>query len=250
MRARPLAALAAAAVLATACGGVLKNEYEYEEDLFLALDGSATLYVNASVPALVALRGVDLPLDPRARLDRRTLRALFEGPGLDVRTPTLSRRDGRRFVHVRVDAEHVDRLAAAAPLSWSTYAFTPGEESVEFRQTVGGAEGKDVGNVGWTGSELVAFRLHLPSRVAFHNSPSGEVRRGNILAWEQPLAERLRGAPLDIQARMEPRSILYTTLLLFAGTGVAALGTLALVVWWMARPSSWSRDPTAPRHPS
>ena len=58
----------AAAVAAAGCGsGVLKKQYEYEEELYLSLDGSATLSVNASVPALVALRGVDLNVSPRVR---------------------------------------------------------------------------------------------------------------------------------------------------------------------------------------
>ena len=57
----------------------------------------------------------------------------------------------------------------------------------------GGAAGKDVGNVGWTGRELVAFRLHLPSKITYHTTRQ---RRGNILVWEQPLADRLRGVPL------------------------------------------------------
>ena len=43
------------------------------------------------------------------------------------------------------------------------------------------AAGQDVGDVGWDGEELVAVRLHLPSRVTFHNSPSREIQRGNII---------------------------------------------------------------------
>ena len=43
-----------------------EEAYEYEEELYLGLDGSATLNVNASVPALVALRGVDLNQSARA----------------------------------------------------------------------------------------------------------------------------------------------------------------------------------------
>ena len=52
--------MALLATIATSidCSGVLSRKYEYEEDIYLALDGSATVYVNAAVPALVALRGV------------------------------------------------------------------------------------------------------------------------------------------------------------------------------------------------
>jgi hypothetical protein len=88
--------------------------------------------------------------------------------------------------------------------------------------------------VGWTGNERVAFRMHLPSRIPFHNSPTG-VGRGNILEWEQPLSARLAGEPIDMRVQMEPQSILYSTLLLFAGTIVAAAVTFGVVIWWVAR---------------
>ena len=85
-RADLVAPLLALAVLVTSCAGggrLLKKQYEYEEELYLSLDGSATLNVNASVAALVALRGVDLPVDPHARLDRETVRALYAMPGVE-----------------------------------------------------------------------------------------------------------------------------------------------------------------------
>ena len=95
-----LCAVLCCSAIAAACSGrVLKPQYEYEEELYLDLDGSATLNLNASVPALVALHGADLPTDPRARLDRQRLRELFAGSPSDV-TLSLSRRDGRRFVHI------------------------------------------------------------------------------------------------------------------------------------------------------
>src|SRR5262245_42697292 len=109
----------ATTLLTVSCaGGLLKKQYEYEEELYPALDGSATLYVNASIPALVALRGVDLDVNPHTRFDRRKVRALFSGPGVTVNTPTSSRRDGRRFVHVRIDVDDVRALSSIAPLAW------------------------------------------------------------------------------------------------------------------------------------
>ena len=226
--------LVALVVLAAGCRGLLKPEYEYEEDLELALDGSATLYVNGSVPALVALRGLDLDVNPRARFDRARVRSLFEAPGLDVRV-TSSRRHGRRFVHVRVDARSLDDLERAAPLAWSSYQFDRQGDVVAVHQVVGSAVGKPVGDVGWTGRELVAFRLHAPSQIPYHNAPSRTVERGNILVWEQALAARLKGEPVDIRVQLETESILARTLILFGSTIVAALFTFALVIWWMAR---------------
>jgi hypothetical protein len=245
VRASCVAVVIVLAIAASSCRGVLKKEYEYEEELYLDLDGSATLYVNASVPALVALRGVDLDTNPRARFDRQRVRAIFEGPHVTVRTPTSSRRNGRRFVHVRVDADRLADLQALAPFAWSTYSMRRRDEVIEFRQIVGAPAAKPVGDVGWTGGELVAFRMHLPSRIPYHNAPSGDVRRGNILEWEQPLAERLKGARLDIQAHMATQSILYSTLLLFGGTILAAAATFALVIWLIARKGRTSQVATS-----
>ena len=225
----------ACAVVTSACAGrgVFKPEYEYEEELYLALDGSATLNVNASVASLVALRGFTLDPNPRARLDRAAVRTLFEGPAAEVSKVSLSRRDGRRFVHVSIDVSDVRRLATLAPFAWSTYRLDRQGDIVAFRQAIGPSAGQPV-NAGWTGQELVAFRMHLPSEIPFHNSPAG-VQRGNILEWEQPLVDRLKGEPLDLQVQLEPESILYTTLLLFGSTVVAAAVTFALLIWWVAR---------------
>jgi hypothetical protein len=46
---------------------------------------------------------------------------------------------------------------------------------------------------------------------------------------------RLNGEPLDLQVNMEPRSILYSTLLLFGGTVLAVAATFAIVIWLIAR---------------
>ncbi|MBM3777334.1 MAG: hypothetical protein FJW23_03715 [Acidimicrobiia bacterium] len=231
------AAVAALALLAAGCSsGGLAREYEYEENLYLDLDGSATLYVSASVPALAALRGLDLDVDPRARFDADAIRALYEGPGVDVAALSTSRRDSRRFVHLQLDADNLSSLTALAPLSWSWYGFEREGELFAFRQVVGAAASRPVGDVGWTGEELVAFRLHLPSRIESHHAPDG-VERGNILTWEQRLSDRLRSAPLELQARIEAESILVNTLVLFGSTVVAALMALATIVWWIARPS-------------
>ena len=65
VRAALLIVLIAAGATA-ACGGrIFGKQYEYEEDLYLATDGSADLIVNASIPALVSLRGLDARHRPR-----------------------------------------------------------------------------------------------------------------------------------------------------------------------------------------
>jgi len=243
--------LALAALLLSACSGrLVKKQYEYEEELFLGLDGSATLNVNASVPALVALRGVDLNPSPRARFERDRIRAFYDSPGVTVTALSSSRRYGRRFVHVSMDVADVRALQRVAPFAWSTYRFGREGDSYEFKQVVGAAtSGKPPGDVGWDGSELVAFRVHLPSKIAYHNAPSRRVERGNIVEWEQTLAERMRGTPVDIDVQIETQSILARTLLLFATTIVAAFATLGVILWLVARKGRRGSNPRTANHP-
>ena len=230
---RPAFVLVVIAVLASiACGSVIARKYEYEEEIFLSLDGSATVYVNASVPALVALRGVPLPLDPNARLDRTVVRDIYSTPVSRVASVTTSRREGRRYVHLRIGVDDIRRLGEAAPFAWSTYRYLEGD-TFEFAQHMQASAAREVGNVGWDGDELIAVRLHLPSKVTFHNSPSRRIERGNIIVWEQPLSERIKGTPLEVEARMEKESILFRTLALFGAMGVLVVFTFIAAIWFV-----------------
>lgn len=220
-------------LLSAACSNVISRKYEYEEEIFLALDGSASVYVNASVPALVALRGAGLPVDPAARLDRQVVRDLYTSPVTQVANVNTSRRDGRRYVHLRINVADIRKLNEAAPFAWSHYRYQDKDGLFEYGQTVQAPAGKDVGNVGWEGNELVAFRLHLPSKVEFHNSPSRIIERGNIIVWEQPLAERRKGTPLDLTVRMQTESILFRTLALFGVMMAVVAVTFAAAIWFV-----------------
>jgi len=226
------ALLLIASLASIACGSVIARKYEYEEEIFLALDGSATVYVNASVPALVALRGVPLPLDPNARLDRTVVRDIYSTPVSRVASVTTSRREGRRYVHLRIGVDDIRRLGEAAPFAWSTYRYLEGD-TFEFAQHMQASAAREVGNVGWDGDELIAVRLHLPSKVTFHNSPSRRIERGNIIVWEQPLSERIKGTPLEVEARMEKESILFRTLALFGAMGVLVVFTFIAAIWFV-----------------
>ena len=225
-------------IAAAACGGSgLFRQYEYEEEMYLSLDGRATIFVNSSIQALNALRGTSFDARPTARVDRDAVRRYFTGPEARVTRVTTSRRRGRQFVHVRLEVDDIERLAEAKPFAWSTYRLDRQSEIVVFKQGVGAAasDQSQATAATWDGDELAAFRIHIPSVVEWHNAGADNLRRGNIVVWEQPLAERLRGVPLDIEVRMEPQSILYSTLLLFA----AMFGLVAMVfggtIWWVAR---------------
>jgi hypothetical protein len=244
-RAVALAVLAAALAASSACNsGLFGRQYEYEEDLFLALDGTATIVVNTSVPALVALRGLDLGSAGKDRLDAARLRAAYESPVASVtRISPPWRRAGRRFVQIRVEVRDIRKLGEDAPFSWSRYALGPQNGHHVFEQHVGASALRPgtLQNVGWTGSEIVAFRVHLPSRILWHNArdlDTGQPRspaRGNILSWEQHLTDRLDGTPVDIRVEMDSQSILHRTLWLFAGAFLAAVTVLALLIWFTIR---------------
>jgi hypothetical protein len=240
----------------TTSGGGLFRQYEYEEEVYVSLDGTATVYVNASLAALNALRGTSFATAPNAPLDREAVRAFFSTPVTRVNGQiSASRRSNRRFIHVKLDVDDIRRLGEAAPFAWSKYEFKRDGDLYLYRQAIG--PGKNVKNVedlenvenvknsgnvrnldgdaaaraGWNGRETVAFRLHLPSEIRYHNN--GRRTRGNILTWEQPLADRLRGTPIALDARMDPESILYRTLWLFGWTFLAVAITFGLVIWWV-----------------
>jgi hypothetical protein len=115
------------------------------------------------------------------------------------------------------------------------YTFGKDGDVLAYRQVVGPAAGKAVGDVGWNGQEIVAFRLHLPSNVVDTNALAENHKRGNILVWEQLLTDRLRGEPLTLEARIESESILSQTLLLFGVTFLAVAVLFGLVLWWVMR---------------
>ncbi|BCS31274.1 hypothetical protein TBR22_A04740 [Luteitalea sp. TBR-22] len=231
-----LALTALALLLLASCARPFGRQYEYEEEIYIDLDGSARVVVNTSLAALAALHGLDVPLDPAVPIDRDAIRALYASPVTEVtRVSRPWRRDGRRFVQVRLDVSDVRRLPETRPFAWARYTFARQGEAVQYVQELGASVNKAVGDVGWDGSELVAVRMHVPSRVTFHNAPSRLVERGNILSWEQPLKARLAGEPLRIEARFGVQRILVMTVALFLAAMAAAAVTLTGLIWWVVR---------------
>lgn len=243
-RARAVMCLVAVALATTSCERGLGRQYEYEEQLYLGLDGSASVVVNSSIAALVALRGLHLDADPDARIDRDEVRRGFADPRIRItRVSRPWRRAGRRFVQVRFDVDDVRDLGKVAPLAWSTYGFVSDGQQVVYTQTIGAATNSPPAGVNWSGSELVGFKFHMPSRISYHNAPTREVERGNILTWEQTLAERLRGTPMAIEVRMDARSIFARTMTLFFGSVGTALLLLVAAIWWVRRKGQAANRP-------
>jgi hypothetical protein len=245
MRARAATLAAASLVIVAvsmACRNPFGRKYEYEEQVYLRVDGSATVLIDASIHALVALR--NLPLDPLAStgVDRDRVRAIFTSSSCgDVRVGQPWVRSGRRFVQVQLDVEDLHILESCGPLSWSSYRFERDATSIRYEQVVGPPAVGKLADVNWDGSELVAFKLHAPSRISYHNvkrledGSNGKADRGNILTWEQRLSDRRAGQPVTMEARMGSESILFRTLWLFGGALAAAIATLGAIIWWTIR---------------
>jgi hypothetical protein len=245
------------AIAAAGCSGrhgLLGPEYEYEEDLTLSLDGSASLVVNSSLPALAALRGLVIAGDTHTRADqiRDQVQKIYSSPYATVVRVTQWTRHGRRYFGVRLRVPDIRQLPKASPFSWEKFELRDDGQLITYRDTLGASSFKpgSLTNVGWQGNELVAFRLHLPSRIRFHNSRDVDTNaprdpsRGNILTWEQRLTDRLDGRPIAwaedhtpgvMEVRMDRESILYRTLWLFGLAFLAALLVLALLIWLTLR---------------
>jgi hypothetical protein len=264
MRAAAVAIVLAA--FAGACsgrGGPLGPEYEYEEDLTLGLNGSANLVVNASVPALVTLRGLPLNPDLRTRGDqlKKQIQELYASPYTKVGRISMWTRRGRRFAGIHLTVPDIRSLPKALPFSWATYDLHEQGDQIVFRHALGKASVNATvpPGGGWQGNEIVAFRLHLPARIRYHNSRDLQTNkprspaRGNILTWEQRMADRLAGKPIAyaedktpdvMEVRMDRESILYRTLWLFGLAFLAALLVIGGLIWLtMRRGGSESQAP-------
>jgi uncharacterized membrane protein len=81
----------------------------------------------------------------------------------------------------------------------------------------------------------MAVRFHLPSKVYEHRNAMDGVERGNIVGWRQDVRAALGGGRLDVGALIDRRSILVSTIGLFATAIVLALAILGGVILWVRR---------------
>ena len=113
MRIRAVVLLVAA--LSVSCGGDgggLFRQYEYEEEMYLSLDGSATIYVNSSVAALNALRSIQTFDDKK----RTTAEAMAYSAALGV----TSNFDMGGFL-IPGSPDHEDEFTFDGAASWDPY---------------------------------------------------------------------------------------------------------------------------------
>jgi len=226
---RPLLAL----LLAASLRGCVA--YEFEHEFWLRVDGSGTVNVTARPElwaAMKGVRGVEVADEDAAR---QALRAVFEASGLRVRRVTLTHRHGRPYLFVSADFSDVNRLAGTPAFPDLALSLRPdGSENLHldgrWARPAGLPDPPPDGRDG-----LMAVRFHLPSKVYAHRNAVAGVERGNIVGWRETVTEGLAGRPLEVGATMDRRSILLSTVGLFAGAILAALVILAGVLFGVLR---------------
>jgi len=198
--------------------------YEYEHEFWLRVDGSGTVYVTGRPALWAAFKGLPAADDDDAT--REAARALFERSGLRVRRVTLTHRGGRPYLFVSADFGDVNRLEGSPAFPDLQLKLSREGDRLklwgDWRRPA--AASRDAGASDRDG--LMAVRFHLPSRIYDHrNAPDG-VERGNIVGWRQDVAAALDGGTLSFGATMDDRSILGSTVTLFAWAIAGALGVL------------------------
>jgi hypothetical protein len=208
-------------------------KYEYEHEFWLKVNGSGRVHVTGQPWLWNAFKAVGRADDPEATVTTESVRALFERAGLSVRRVTLTHREGRPYIFIAADFDHVSRLAASPAFPDLDIRMAPEGERLRLsgvwrRPAPAGAPGRPAPG-------LMAVRFHLPSKVYEHHNAAAGVERGNIVAWRQELSAALRGEPLAFGALIDDRSILWSTVGLFAVAIALALATLAAGLYFFLR---------------
>lgn len=223
--------LAAALLLVVTFRGCVR--YEYEHEIWLKVDGSGSLRVTGRPALWAAFKGLRLDDQDPAAI-KKAARALFERSGLEVTKVVLVRRRGHRYLSVTADFDDVNRISytPAFPDLRLGIRHDAGRLELDgsWQRPLDAAAGGDDARDG-----LMAVRLHLPSKVYSHRRAVEGLERGNILTWRQETAAALDGGRIEFGAELDERSILFSTVMLFAGAVVLAVLLLALALWVLVR---------------
>ncbi len=208
--------------------------YEYEHEFWLRTDGSGSVQVTGRPALWTAFKRLGSADDPEGTATREAARALFEASGLRVRRVTLTRREGRPYLFVAADFADVNRLAGTP--AFPDLRLSLRREGGRLRLEGEWRRPEPAPDLGARARDgLMAVRFHLPSRVHEHRNAAAGVERGNIVAWWQDVAHGRDGQPLLVGALMGSRSILGSTIVLFAAAIALALAVLAVGLWFTVR---------------
>jgi hypothetical protein len=214
--------------------------YEYEHEFWLRVDGSGSVSVTGRPELWASMKGLAAAEASSPDEARRAVRALFEASGLRVRRVTLTHRRGRPYLFVAADFADVNRLAGTRAFPDLALSLRRDGETLRL-------EGR------WSRPSRLpepppsardgqmAVRFHLPSKVYSHHNAFAGVERGNIVGWRQTVMEGLAGRTLELGAAMDRRSILLSTVGLFAAAIVIAFTLLAGGLYWVVRSGRGSK---------
>jgi hypothetical protein len=208
--------------------------YEYEHEIWLNVDGSGTIEVTGPPALWTAFKSLPLPEGGDPEAVKRAARELVERSGLEVRRVTLTKRRGRPYLHVVADFRDVNRISYTPAFPDLRVGLRreggrlhlDGSWQRPIEALPGGAADRD---------GTMAVRFHLPSKVYGHRNAAFGVERGNILGWLQQTGAALDGGRLEFGAEMDERSILFSTVMLFAGAVVLAVLLLAAALLAVVR---------------
>jgi hypothetical protein len=221
-----------ALLLATALRGCVA--YEYEHEFWLRVDGSGTVNVTARPELWAAMKGLTGAQAADPDQARAAVRSLFESSGLRVRRVTLTHRGGRPYLFVSATFDDVNRLAGTPAFPDLELGLRRDGERLRldgrWHRPPGTPDPAPAARDG-----LMAVRFHLPSKVYSHRNALGGVERGNIVGWRETVTEGLAGRPLELGAELDARSILVSTVGLFAAAILAAATLVAAVLFWVVR---------------
>lgn len=199
--------------------------YEYEEEVFLEVDGSGEIRMSGSTAAIEALHGLDEASVERAK-------ALFEGEGVDLLSALETERERRKFVHVQARFSGWEKLCGIPAFRDRGCRFARGGEDLALELSLPSPGAAAPG--GLDPQALLALRYHLPSTIRYHNSPA-DIERGNILAWKRTFREHFAGRPLDVEVRFDRRSVLAATVSVMGIALGLVLTSIATALFVMVR---------------
>lgn len=206
------------------------TSYEYEEEVFLEVDGSGRLRMSGSSEILEVLHA-DSNRGNGGSTSSMTSR--FEGPGFELDSVRETERDGRSFVHVQGRFTNWNELCALPAFADRECRLdVTDDDELELYLTLPSPEG-DIPEGVPPGASL-ALRFHFPSAVNYHNA-HGDMERGNIIVWERTVSEHFNATALVVEARFERRSVLATTVIILGTAVSVVLFSVALALLLIVR---------------
>jgi len=220
--------------------------YEYEEEVFLEVDGSGEIRMSGSTAAIAALHGL-------ADAGAERAKALFVGEGVELLSALETERERRKFVHVQARFSDWEKLCEIPAFRDRGCRLAKGEEGLALELSLPSPRAAAPESL--DPQALLALRYHFPSTIRYHNSP-GDIERGNILSWKRTLREHFAGRPLDLEVRFDRRTILAATVRVVGLALGLVAASIATALWVMVREGrrqlraeAISLCPSPPDHP-